>query len=68
VKKNVIKVAKCKQCSIWLQYKILIHFNCTHCQKATDEKEGSDNWLMSNFLDTVEVHQNLNTNKSTIGL
>jgi hypothetical protein len=56
--KIVTKVAKYKQYSIRLPYKILIHYNCTPCQKATDEKDGSDNLQMSNFFDTIEVHQN----------
>jgi hypothetical protein len=32
-----------------LPYKILIHYNCTYCLKATDEKDGA-----GNFLDTVK--------------
>jgi hypothetical protein len=53
----VIKVAKCKQSSILIQYNILIHYNCAYCQKVTDEEDGSGNWSMSNFLDTIKVHQ-----------
>jgi hypothetical protein len=31
-------------------YKILIHYNCTHhCQKTTDEKDGTGNWPMCIF-------------------
>jgi hypothetical protein len=48
-------------------------YNCTHCPKATDEKDGSGNLPMSNFLDTIEVQPKIkkllrNANKSIIGI
>jgi hypothetical protein len=55
----VIKVAKCKQSSIFLlPYKILIYYKCSYCQNATEEKDDWGNWPMSNCLATIKVHQN----------
>jgi hypothetical protein len=36
-KQNVNKVV------FGLPYKILLHYNCTYCQNATDETDGSGN-------------------------
>jgi hypothetical protein len=41
-------VAKCKQTSILTT--IQNDYNCTNRQKATESKDGSGNWPMSNFL------------------
>jgi hypothetical protein len=37
----------------------IIHYNYSYCQKATDDKDSSCNWPMSNLLDTMKVLQNL---------
>jgi hypothetical protein len=51
----VIKIAKYNQSSILTSIKILNHYNCTNCQKATEE--GSGYWLMNNSLETIKVYQ-----------
>jgi hypothetical protein len=68
-----VKVAKCKQSSILTYiYKILIHYNCTYCQKATDEKIIWKIAKWVTFLDTLKVHQNLklseNKTKAFLGI
>jgi hypothetical protein len=51
-KQNVNKVV------FWLPYKILNRYKCTYFQKATAEKDCSDNLQRSSFLETIEVHPN----------
>jgi hypothetical protein len=48
--RNVNKVA------FWLPYKMLITYNCTYCQKASDKIDVSGNQPMNNFLDAINVH------------
>jgi hypothetical protein len=45
-----IKIAYIKKVVFWLPYKILIHYKCTYCEKATDEIDVSSNWSKDNFF------------------
>jgi hypothetical protein len=40
----------------WLPYKILNQ--CNDYRKAAEEKDGSDNWALNYFLETIKVHSN----------
>jgi hypothetical protein len=47
-------------------------YNYTHCQKATEEKDGSDNWSSSivfdNYLGTPKIKSIIATKKQVGGI